>query len=107
MAHAVKWWDSTTFGKPLGINTDNNMQETRYLVRQKEMAETFGVKLLGWLGLPMFIFGYIGGPNEIVTLGAQIVGLVMVIIRCVFLVEKLYHNAWMRREERRRLRDKE
>jgi hypothetical protein len=83
------------------------MQQTKYLTRQTEpMAESIGVKLLGWLGVPFFMLGVVGSLDELKAMISFIVGLVMLVVRFVYLVDKWEHAKWQRREERRKARGK-
>jgi hypothetical protein len=68
------------------------------------MAEALGIKLLGWIGLPMFMIGWIMDIPEPMRSIAILAGLVMMIIRFVFWADKAYHSMWLRREERRKIK---
>lgn len=81
------------------------MQETRYLSGQNEqMAEALGIKLLGWIGFPMFFIAWLMDVPEPMRTIAFIISSALVVIRTVFWADKAYHNMWLRREERRKIR---
>lgn len=83
------------------------MQQTKYLTRQTEpMAEYFGVKLLAWLGIPMFLLGWLGDLDEVKAWISYIAGGIMMAIWFCFKCDRWYHEWWLRREERRNLRKK-
>jgi hypothetical protein len=84
------------------------MQQTKYLTGQnKPMPEIGFVKLLGALGIPLFFFGWISDPDSLKSWISYIAGGIMSCVWFAFKIDRWRHEAWMRKEERRRLRDKE
>jgi hypothetical protein len=84
------------------------MHKTRYLTQQNNpMAEVFGVKLLGIIGIPLFFFGWLSDPDSLKSWISYIAGGAMSCVWFAFKIDRWRHEAWMRKEERRRLRDKE
>lgn len=68
------------------------------------MAETIAMSLLTYLGIPLFLGGWFSDLETVKSWIAFIGGGVMLTIRFVFLCDKMYHNMWLRKMERRRIR---
>lgn len=82
------------------------MAKTNYLERKTSpsMAESIAMSLLTGLGLPLFIFGWISNLDSAKSWLAFIVGGCLLVVRAVFFIDKLYHQSWLRRMERKRMR---
>jgi NADH:ubiquinone oxidoreductase subunit H len=83
------------------------MSKTKYLAstqsHQSSMAETIGMSLLVYLGLPLFLGGWFSDLETWKSWTACIGGGIMLTIRFVFWCDKAYHNMWLRKMERRRI----
>ena len=77
------------------------MGQTRYLSKQNEpMAEAFGIKLLGALGIPYILYGILGWADPVTNWISRIAGLIMFVIWAWFKVDRWRHEAWKRKQER-------